>query len=430
MKFVDLSSSERIGALMDLTQTLQSCQSPYEALLMYTRYLRYVNPGRAHVVLSTRGLSPGQYRLWRFLSDDGTEQLELHNPWESLDLPIYTGGTMAKIIQQMTPNVVHDLDWSDDPNFAGLFGPYHSLMAVPLLNPALPLNWSIGMSREPDYFTPNHLEESVVRATLVGSLLGSLHVTRELNNAHAQIEAELDRMARIQRSLLPDPIPIIPGVDLAASYETFGQVGGDLYDFISLKKDATQWCMFIGDASGHGPSAAVVAAMVQATLHDCAGNSAGPGDLLQMLNRRLCEKRIEGSFVTAFMGFYDASTRKLRYASAGHPAPLVPSFAGRQTRFLDAAGGLPLGIIESASFDETAIELFPGQTLLLYTDGISEARSPDGTMFDAEGIERSLHDYSDDAIGAINRLRRSLSAHQLGRRPNDDQTAVAIHVEN
>jgi sigma-B regulation protein RsbU (phosphoserine phosphatase) len=255
-------------------------------------------------------------------------------------------------------------------------------------------------------------------------------VTRELNNAHAQIEAELDRMARIQRSLLPDPIPIIPGVDLAASYETFGQVGGDLYDFISLKKDATQWCMFIGDASGHGPSAAVVAAMVQATLHDCAGNSAGPGDLLQMLNRRLCEKRIEGSFVTAFMGFYDASTRKLRYASAGHPAPLVPSFAGRQTRFLDAAGGLPLGIIESASFDETAIELFPGQTLLLYTDGISEARSPEGIMFDAEGIERSLHDYSDDAVGAINRLRRSLSAHQLGRRPNDDQTAVAIHVEN
>lgn len=428
MNFVDLSGSSRMAALMDLTRELRGCQSPYEALLMYTRYLRDANPGRAHIVLSTVGLPPSEYRMWRLLRDDGTEHFELTNPWDNLQLPIYSGGVLAKVIEDATPLVVHNIDWSDDPHFAELLGPYRSMLAVPLFNEGLPLNWSIVLTREPTYFTPSHLEESVMRATLVGSLLGSLHVSRELSIASTHIESELQRMARIQRALLPEPIPEIPGIKLAASYETFGQVGGDLYDFIPLDENSNQWCIFIGDASGHGPSAAVVAAMVQATLNDCAPFSSGPADLFHMLNRRLCKKPIEGSFVTAFIGFYEPSTRRLRYASAGHPGPLLPSLIGHATKFLDAAGGLPLGIDDGASFNDETIHLRPGQTVLLYTDGISESRAPDGNMFGIEGIERSLQESSDDADAVIHRLRASLLAHQRGRRPDDDQTAVAIRV--
>jgi phosphoserine phosphatase RsbU/P len=149
--------------------------------------------------------------------------------------------------------------------------------------------------------------------------------------------------------------------------------------------------------------------------------------LFRTLNRQLCQKRIEGSFVTAFVGFYEPSTRRLCYTSAGHPAPpLLPGLSGKQVNFLNTGGGPPLGIDDSASFDEATIDLPHGHTLLLYTDGISEARAPDGTMFGAEGIERSLHRCGDDAHGLINRLRDSLTAHQRGRRPDDDQTAVAI----
>jgi sigma-B regulation protein RsbU (phosphoserine phosphatase) len=429
MKFVDLSGNSRMARMMDLTRDLRNCQSPYEALLMYVRYLRDVLPGRAHLVLSTVGLAAGQYRVWRLLGDDGVEHVELCNPWEGLNLPVYSGGTIAKIIENRSPNLVNDLDWRDDPNFAQLLGPYRSLMAVPLFNEGLPLNWSLGLTRGPDSFTVNQLEDSATRATLVGSLLGSLQVSRALSIANAHIEAELHRMARIQRALLPEPIPEIPGLRLAASYETFGQVGGDLYDFFPLKADNSLWCMFIGDASGHGPSAAVVAAMVQATLLACAADSSGPADLLQTLNRRLCQKRIEGSFLTAFVGFYEPASRRLRYASAGHPVPpLLPTRAGHPTRFLDAAGGPPLGIDDGASFDEAMVELPPGYTLLLYTDGISEARAPDGAMFGEEGIEQSLQNRGDDAQGVINRLRDSLVTHQRGRRPNDDQTAVAIQT--
>jgi sigma-B regulation protein RsbU (phosphoserine phosphatase) len=429
MKFIHLPSSSRTGALIELSRTLRGCRGPYEGLLIYCRYLREAYPERGHIVLSTEGLAKGEYRVWRLLGDDGVERIEPRDPWEKLDLPVYRGGVLGRIVEMAAPHLVREIDWSEDADFRGVLGAYQSMLAVPLFNAGLPLNWSLGLSRDANSFTPGHLEESVTRATLIGSLLGSLHVSRELVNANAHIDAELERMARIQRALLPEPIPQIPGVQLAASYETFGQVGGDLYDFLPLKEDASRWCIFLGDASGHGPSAAVVAAMVQATLHDCAVDSAGPAELFGALNQRLCRKRIEGSFVTALLGFYEPSARRLCYASAGHPAPLHLSSGGGRTRYLDMAGGLPLGIEETAVFDEKTIELAPRETLLLYTDGITEARSSRRDMFGEEGLERALAGYGGGAQGMIDQLRKTLTAHQQGTRPNDDQTMVALQVE-
>jgi hypothetical protein len=266
---------------------------------MYCRYLRDGYPDCALILLSTSGLSAGEYRVWRLMQDDGVEQVELCDPWGKLDLPIISGGRIAKMIESGTPQMLRDIDWSDDPHFAVSLGPYRSAIAVPLISDRFPLNWSLMLSRGRDHFTPADLDESAIRGTLIASLLANMQVSRELALANAHIEAELTRMARIQRALLPKPIPDIPGICLAASYATFGQVGGDLYDFIPVDDDTNRWCIFLGDASGHGPSAAVVAAIVQTTLHDCAAHAAGPSRLFATLNRRLCRKQIEGSFVTA-----------------------------------------------------------------------------------------------------------------------------------
>jgi phosphoserine phosphatase RsbU/P len=429
MEFVDLPESSRRSALSELTRAFPGCKTPFEALLMYCRYLRDGFPDRALMVLSTSGLPAGQYRVWRLMQDDGNEQVELHDPWQNMDLPIYSGGVIAGMIEAGSPRLVRDIDWRDDPNFSQSLKPYRSAIVVPLISEGFPLNWSVMLSREESRFTPAQLEESVIRGTLIASLLANMQVSRELATANAYIQAELHRMARIQRALLPKPIPDIPGICLAASYATFGQVGGDLYDFIPINDDASRWCIFLGDASGHGPSAAVVAAMVQTTLHDCAANSSRPSELFMTLNRRLCNKRIEGSFVTAFIGFFEPATRRLCYSLAGHPPPVVVSFADQAPRFLKTIGGLPLGIDDDCRFDEMTIELLRGDSLLLYTDGISEARSPAGLMFGDEGIVRSLSRYSDDAQGVINQLQASLDAHQKGQRPDDDQTSVVIHVD-
>ena len=178
MKFVDLSGNSRMARLMDLTRELRGCQSPYEAADVQPVFAGLTARPCAHVVLSTAGLPAGQYRVWRLLTDDGVEHVELRNPWKGLNPPVYSGGTIAKIIENPIPHLVNDLDWNDDPHFAEVLGPYRSLIAVPLFNEGLPLNWSLILMREPDGFTANHLEESVTRATLIGSLLGSLHVSR------------------------------------------------------------------------------------------------------------------------------------------------------------------------------------------------------------------------------------------------------------
>jgi sigma-B regulation protein RsbU (phosphoserine phosphatase) len=426
MNFVDLSGSSRISRLMALTNSLRQARSPYDALLRYTRFLGDAYADRAQIILSTRGLPAGQYRVWRLRTDDGIEHVELCDPWKKLDLPVHSGGALDRIIADAQPHLVHDLDWRDDPTFGPLLSPYRSMIAVPLFNERLPLNWSLMLTRDSARFTPTDLEDSVARATLIGSLLESLFVRSELAAAHAYIDSEVERMARIQRALLPDPIPQISGLDIAASYETFTQVGGDLYDIIPLAGQPERWCLFIGDASGHGPSAAVTAAMVQSTLHAVASESSGPAALTSKLNDHLCRKRVEGSFVTAVIAFYEPARRRLSYCSSGHPPLLVRSETA--AKFLDGAGGLPMGIMADALYDEASVELRPNETVIFYTDGITEARGPGDRMFEARGIQTALQGCDPGATWTIEQLRRSLTEFQHGRRPVDDQTVVAIHV--
>lgn len=428
MKSVNLTANSRIDSVIDLTRSLIACRTPYEAMLKYTAYLGSAFSDRAQLILSTKDLPAGEFRIWRLRTDDGVEHVAPCDPWKDFDRPVRRGGLIGRITQYMQPQLIHDVDWGDDPHFSRELSPYHCLIAVPLFNERLTLNWSLMLARDPARFTPVDVEESFTRATLIGSLIDSLYVRGELSEAHAHIDRELARMARIQRALLPVPIPRIPGLQLAASYETFIQVGGDLYDFIPLEGQNGRWCLFIGDASGHGPSAAVAAAMVQATLHACAPGSRGPAQLFGTLNRHLCDKPIEDSFVTAFLAFYDPATRRLTHASAGHPLPLLSTPADHTIATLNAVGGIPLGIDPAASFDEASFRLEPGQVLLLYTDGISEARAPDDSMFGPEGIEQSLRGRNDSARAVIDRVRNSLHAHQRGRPPADDQTVVAARV--
>lgn len=455
MRFVDLSRSTRFSKLLDLTHALLACKTPFEAILRFCHYLGNAYPDRAHMVVSTRGLPEGEFRLWRLRDGDGREHFELRDPETVKELPVRQSQVLGQIIRDARPHLVENIDWSDDPVLGPMLTGYTSLIAVPLLSEHMPMNWSFLLRRDGEVLTQADLEGSFTRATLIVSLIDSLYVRRHLAEAHAYIDAEVARMARLQRDLLPEPIPDIPGVQLSASYETFAQVGGDLYDVIPLDgaRDAARdaenrrlgeesarprsqgsgaarrrWCVFIGDASGHGPSAAVAAAMVQATLHACAAESAGPGALFETLNRHLCRKRMEGSFVTAFVGFYDASSHRLTYTSAGHPPPLLACPSNHAPRLLDAGGGPPLGIDEEATFEEASVVLEPGQTVLLYTDGISEARDAAGMMFGAESIERCLSGCPGDAAAAIRQLLTCLEAHQAGTRPVDDQTVVAMHV--
>ena len=347
------------------------------------------------------------------------------------------GGILGAIISRREPQLLQDVDWARDPFFRETLSEYTSVMAIPVTGDRLPMTWAIGLKKPPKQFTVSDLEETVERAALVGALLENQILAGELAHAHQQIDRDARQVGELQRALLPASLPRIAGLEIAASYEPLGRAGGDLYDFFPLderqdgRADApttpSRWCIFIGDVEGHGLAAALVMAIVQAVLHAHPAGIATPAGLLMYGNRQLCSSRI-GGLVTAFLGIYEPASRRLTYARAGHPPPLLRRAADGAIGALDAVGSYPLGIDESETFQEASVQLERGDTLLLYTDGITEAQGTAEDLFGVDRLTRVFRDGGDRPAELIDRLREAVQAHEHGEAAGDDQTLVAARV--
>jgi sigma-B regulation protein RsbU (phosphoserine phosphatase) len=241
------------------------------------------------------------------------------------------------------------------------------------------------------------------------------------------MDSDVRAVGELQRSLLPLPLPTIPGLEVAASYQPCGCAGGDLYDLFPLDgaTPPERWCLFIGDATGHGLAAAMVISMLHSILRAHPTSITGPAELLAHSNRHLCHKQIR-SFVTAFIGVYEPSTTRLAYSCAGHPPPLVKTPLNTAVCRLDDASSYPLGIDARNTFSEAAIHIGPGNAILLYTDGITEARDPRDEMFSEERLQLAFAACPDIPTRLIERLEERILAHRQLRPPTDDQTLVAI----
>jgi sigma-B regulation protein RsbU (phosphoserine phosphatase) len=420
---------------MDMVLRLSQASAPHDVLRVFANGMGDGEASRGYVSLSIRDAPPGHFRITRML---GKLSDQLHMPpeaehWNRLkSLPLHSGGFLGRIIERGQPAIFDDLDLSGEPLLAPLFSQHRSAMAIPLFDDGLALNWAIFFLRRPRGFSLKNLDESILTANLVGGTVRHVLLAQRLREAHEQIRAEVERIADIQQSLLPKPLPQVPGLTLAADYHIYDQAGGDLYDVVrlpwNLDGQEPGWALMISDASGHGPAATVVSAMMHAVLYAYPRTVQGPAQVLRHANEHLCAKRIESSFVTVFLGFYDPDTKVLTYSVAGHPPPLLKDHATGAVSRLDTGAGLPLGILPEAEYEQAQITLHSGQTLLLYSDGITEARNDAGVMFEVEGIERALSACVGDVNCTLQTLRNFLRAHEGGVRPSDDQTLLAVQV--
>ena len=430
MAAIDVSTNKRIPQLMQLMQSVPNVRDPHDMVRNFVNELNRVYGDRAYIQISTRGLAKGEYQVQRVLSEKGVELID--RGVNRRTMPISRGGVLGEVTSGAMPKMLHHVDLSNEPLLDGKLGPYRSLIAVPVLHNEFAIDWVGLLQTNGEGFTEQDLEDLIMRANLVSALASNLITQNKLELANARIAAEMQQIARIQRALLPDVLPDIPGVQLATSYSTFDVVGGDLYDFTALHRNGSgdqRWALLIGDVSGHGPAAAVVMAMFHAILHTYPLNPHGPSEVLRHVNRHLYSKNVENSFVTAFLGFYEPRSRELVYARAGHNPPILKDFPHcGDAMLLDAVGEVPLGIVEDVKYSESSVMLHPGQTLILYTDGITEAKRPGGEMFGVEGIERSLIHCSGAPECAISHISDALKGHQMEVRPNDDQTVVVMQV--
>jgi sigma-B regulation protein RsbU (phosphoserine phosphatase) len=435
MRFLDVGSDPQITSLTELIGSLSGAADMTEALVALASDLRAGGRPAACVIVSSTGRGSGGpgYGLVRVVTDEGN------------DLPVEPsavrhGGLIAELIRWPQPKVVHAVDLAADTVLPRELQRYRCAMAVPLFVEQELRHWVVLLHRQEDAFGAAELRELMLRSNLVAAVAGNVETARQLVAANLKIQADIDAIAEIQQALLPAAVPEdVPGLRLAASYQAAQSAGGDLYDFVALGREQTpggttqesdlRWAFLIGDVSGHGPAAAVVMAMLHSILHAYPVRPEGPAEVLQHANRHLCSKRVGGSFVTAFLAFYDPGTRLLTYARAGHNPPLLFGEQGRPPHVLEAVGDLPLGIDPEKSFAQASVPLERGQMLILYTDGITEARRPGGELFGTHRLQAALSPRPVDPLLAVRRIKQAVLAHTAGAALADDQTLIAVQVD-
>ena len=433
----DDSNHERIDALIDMLRTISEDPDPIRSISHYARRMRELYGEQGLISVSLRNAQPGHYRVMRFLNQRGAglehaQDLEFAGP----DAPVVTGGLIGDIIQNDRPVVYRDLRVERDPVLDDRLAPYRVLVAIPVLDGSRILNWVMFMTVEPDGFTPLDVETRVLQSNLMSGITNIKRANQELVLATEWIHREVDEIALIQQGLLPGAMPRIPGLSIAASHQSFDRAGGDLYDVFPLGRcpeSATEqpgpWGIVIADVSGHGVAAAVIVAMVSTLIDVLAERVADPGQLLTQLNRHVAAKAINGNFVTAFLVVYDPETKAMSYASAGHHMPLLRD-AGGAVRTLPQSDGIPLGIASTSRYESVPFALEPRQSLLLYTDGITESWSPKGSLFGEAALANALRLSNGDPAETIQAVTRALEAHQQGQSQTDDQAMVAIALSN
>jgi serine phosphatase RsbU (regulator of sigma subunit)/anti-sigma regulatory factor (Ser/Thr protein kinase) len=236
-----------------------------------------------------------------------------------------------------------------------------------------------------------------------------------------RIENEL-RVARlIQQTLLPKEVPALPGWHLATYYQPARAVGGDFYDFLAFEDGRLG--LVIGDVTDKGVPAALVMATTRSILRTAAQSGASPGLVLERANNLLCPDIPPKMFVTCLYAILDPATGRLEYANAGHDLPYQHHNATAKELH---ARGMPLGLMPGMLYEENVTVLAPGDSLLLYSDGLVEAHNPAREMFGFPRLMRLMAAH-DDATPLIDDLLAALADFTgAGWEQEDDVTLVAL----
>jgi sigma-B regulation protein RsbU (phosphoserine phosphatase) len=257
-----------------------------------------------------------------------------------------------------------------------------------------------------------HIAVALDRARLFG----------EVEEQHRRLAGELEMAHRVHRSLLPTEFERIPAYEIQAHWKAAREVAGDFYDVFQLPDK--RWCIVLADVSGKGAPAALYMAMARATIRSEAMNHEDPAALTEGVNRRLrIESGAEGMFLTAFIGYLDPLTHTVDYVIAGHEAPLLCQSG--QVSALPGSGGV-LGLLDGFTWNTERMELAPGSTVLVYTDGITDARNSKGDDF---GIDRLTHALSGSDGVSLNGVTSAVEDFSGDVEPIDDVTLLMISRE-
>jgi sigma-B regulation protein RsbU (phosphoserine phosphatase) len=243
----------------------------------------------------------------------------------------------------------------------------------------------------------------------------------EIELAERAMAKELEQAALIQKGLLPSASPKVAGLDIAGKTSSCRTVGGDYYDYLSFPDGRI--AMLVGDVAGKGMPASLLMSSLQARVMVLFENGDDLAQKITRLNKSTCASCPENRFITFFMTVADPATGELVYTNAGHNPPQLVRATGAVEQL--QGGGMILGILPMAAYQESRIKMEPGDILVLYSDGVTEAVNPSDEDFGETRLGELVASLKDrPAIEIVNAIHAAVAGFTQGAPAADDITVV------
>jgi sigma-B regulation protein RsbU (phosphoserine phosphatase) len=317
-------------------------------------------------------------------------------------------------------------DVSKDPRYIEGNPETKSELAVPLIYKDKVIGVLDMEHTRRGFFTDEHRRTMMTLAAQVAIAIENARLYEQIAQQERRLERDLALARELQTRLLPQVLPKLAHLELAAKFVPARAIGGDLYDFIPYS--LSRLGIVIGDVSGKGAPAAIYAALVSGILRSHAPIEPGPAEMLSAVNLSLAERRIEAQFVSIIYAVWDDEHRTLLVANSGLPRPI---YMHDGKNHVIEATGLPLGLFDDADYDEFRFKMKPGDMFVFFSDGILDARSRNGELFGRGRVEQIVADCAGrSADCVVETLFKAAAEHSAGVEAFDDQTVVAIKVKD
>lgn len=396
----------RVSGSLDLDEVLDTIFDSLKELLDYSAAVICIIEPRTHTIfeVKTRGYPP------QIIGDDFLQS---------------GSGIIGWVIKNARGEIVNDV--KNDKRYVKARAETRSEIAAPIIRADGEVIGVINLEADwVDGYSERDLELLTMFASLAASAINHTLLYREvLRQRRAESEIELAR--KVVESLLPRAFPNLAGLDIYGTTIPVREVGGDYLDVIDRISDRLG--VLVADVSGKGLAAALIMVTFRAYIHATVINELAMRVVMARVNRLVHEATNGDRFITTFYGLIDAENKRLMYINAGHNPPLLLRADGSSQ--LLSHGGLPLGAFDDSRYSESVVEFRAGDVLVLYTDGVVEARDARDELFGLERLEQVVRAYESEraytivqaVTGAVHDFAFDLDG------PEDDLTVMVIKVK-
>ncbi len=417
-----LSVVDKLRMLLDITKTISRSLDLQEVLNLVMDTLDSLIPyDAAGIYLVKRLRSPD----WEEGAEETcvfhTEAVRGYDIADMQELRLKMGeGLIGHVAVSGKPFISPDV--KHEPRYVNARARTQSEMVAPIISNEEVIGVFDLESDELNAYVNDDLEVLMLLASQVAIIIEKVMLHEQLIEKQ-RLETQLEVARQVQLELLPGKDPQLPGFDISAYNFPTEEVSGDYYDWVQIQDD--QIGIVIADVSGKGVPAALLMAFLRASLRAASHIGYAPQISMAKVNYLLWESIERNQFVTAFYGILDATNRTLAYSNAGHNPPLLLDAKGEA--HFEERGGVPLGMFRDSRYYEYYATIDPGQTLVLYTDGVTEATNPAMEEYGRDRLVDAARRSKDlPAREMIDFIHRDLLQWTEGRGATDDVTFFIV----